>query len=188
MAVPALAQLTVGTPPPDTSKPAPAPTVPVPPAGSAAAMPPLTDRDASFVAQQVGNNMAEIQAGQLALQRTQNPTVRNYAEKMINDYSAANASLMQIAAQHGVRTPMGLTPSDQDALNQLSQLQGKDFDRAYIDAMIRAHGTTVLQMNDELQHGLSQYVSGWVQNTRPTVIQHEQLAQQVRNYLIANNG
>jgi putative membrane protein len=183
VAVPAFAQLAVGTPPPNASQAAPAPTVSAPAPGAKFAMPPLTETDSTFVASQISSNNAEIQAGQLALQRSSNQTVRDYAQKMVTDYSAANGQLIQIASQHGVQTPMGLTPNDQDALTKLAQLDGQAFDRAYIDTMIRAHDTTVLEMNDELKRGLSQYVSAYVQNVRPTVMQHAQLAQQVRDYL-----
>jgi predicted outer membrane protein len=69
LAEPALAQS------PPTNAPAPAPTVAAPAILPGAPVAPLTSGDAQFVQSQIEGNMAEYQAGQLALQRSQNQYV-----------------------------------------------------------------------------------------------------------------
>ena len=83
LAEPALAQA------PPTTAPAPAPTVTAPAVIPGAAVAPLTTGDEHFVVAQLEGNMAEIQAGQLALKNSQNQEVRQFAEKMITDHSYA---------------------------------------------------------------------------------------------------
>ena len=45
--------------------------------------------------------------------------------------------------------------------------------------MVRAHTAMVDELNAQLIHGEDQHINAWVQNTRPIVLQHSQIAQQL---------
>ena len=49
--------------------------------------------------------MAEYQAAQLALQRSQNQDVRSFAQKMITDHTYAQDTLAPIAQAHHIQSP-----------------------------------------------------------------------------------
>ena len=68
--------------------PAPPPTVTAPAIVPGAAVAALTARDAGFIAAQLENNMAEVLAAQLALERSEDPNVRGFAQKMITDHNS----------------------------------------------------------------------------------------------------
>ncbi len=176
LAAPAFAQSTI-VPMPQ----APAATVKSPPTGSVVS--PLTAHDQQFVRAALEGNMAEIQAAQLALKVSQDQNVRDYAQKMITDHTAANETLMPIASRHSIQEPTMLTPRHQAMLERLSKLSGESFNTAYIDDMVRTHEAMLKLMNNQLAKGQSQEVNAWVQNTRPTVVQHEQLAEKVKAVL-----
>ena len=129
---------------------------------------------------QLEGNMAEIQAGQLALKNSHNQDVRQFAEKMITDHSYAQNTLDQIVGAHRIQLPTMLTEQDRDMLERLSKFEGPAFDRAYADSMVRAHAMMVEQLNAELVHGHDQHINAWVQNTRPIVLQHSEIAQQLQ--------
>jgi putative membrane protein len=173
LAEPALAQS------PPTNAPAPAPTVAAPAILPGAPVAPLTSGDAQFVQSQIEGNMAEYQAGQLALQRSQNQDVRNFAQKMITDHTYAQDTLAPIAQAHHIQASGKLSEQDRVMLGQLAQLNGPAFDRAYVDDMVRAHAAMVAQLNAQLIHGEDQHINAWVQNTRPIVLQHSEIAQQL---------
>ena len=65
-------------------------------------------------------------------------------------------------------------------LEPLAKLDGPAFDRAYVDDMVRGHAMMVEQLNAQLIHGQDQHINAWVQNTRPTVLQHAEIAQQLQ--------
>lgn len=95
-----------------------------------------TDRKFAEAAAQSG--LAEIAAGQLALQRSRDPRVRQYAQGLIADHQAANAQLQRIASAKGIALPTGLSSKQQRELNAL-QRAGKDFDKDFLEQMARDH-------------------------------------------------
>jgi putative membrane protein len=165
--------------PPAVSAPAPPPTVTAPAVLPGAPIAPLTDSDTHFVLVQTENNKAEFQAAQLALQHSQNQSVRNFAAKMITDHSYAQDTLASILQMHHLQTPAVLTEPDRQMLEQLAQLDGPVFDRAYVDSIVRTHAIMIEQLNYQLVHGWDQHISAWVQNTRPIILQHSEIAQQL---------
>jgi len=162
-----------------TMPPAPPPTVGAPALVPGAPVAPLTSVDTQFVQNQIEDNMAEFQAGQLALQHSQNQDVRSFAQKMITDHTYAQDTLAPIAQAHHIQSPGTLSEQHQDMLGQLASLDGPAFDRAYVDDMIRAHAVMVDVLNAQLVHGQDQHINAWVQNTRPIVLQHSEIAQQL---------
>ncbi len=175
LAAPAFAQITMIPMPP-----APAPTATGPQMPTAIPATPLTASDTRFVQTQLENNLAEIDMAQVALQRSQDQNVRNFAQKMITDHTAANGTLMPIAQGQEIGMPTAVSPKHQQMLDQLSQLNGVAFDTNYINMMIAGHEEVLGQMNEQLTNGQSQVINVWVQNTRPVVIQHEQIAEQIK--------
>jgi putative membrane protein len=124
--------------------------------------------------------MAEYQAAQLALQRSQNQNVRNFAEKMIADHTYMQGTLNQIAQMHPrVPLPQTLTEQDPERLAQLAGISGPAFDRAYVNTMAQANAAMINELNSQITYGWDQHISAWVQNTRPILLQHSEIAQQV---------
>ena len=161
------------------SVPAPPPTVTAPPIVPGAPVTALTDRDANFISAQLENNRAEVAAAQLALQRSQNPTVRNFAEKMITDHNYAQNTLDPIASLHRIAPPPTPTAAHQAMLDRLSQLSGTAFDRAYVNFVVSDQAQDVSEFNTELPLVVNGRVSAWTQNIRPMLLQHQEIAQQL---------
>jgi putative membrane protein len=177
--VTALAGAAFAQSPPATNMPAPPPTVTAPAVVPGAPVAALTDRDANFISAQLENNMAEVAAAQLALERSQNPNVRGLAEKMITDHNYAQNTLQPIASMHRIAPPS--TPSDphQAMLDRLTQLDGAAFDREYVNDVVNDHAQEVFEFNTELPLVVDAHVSAWTQNIRPMLLQHQEIAQQL---------
>jgi putative membrane protein len=165
--------------PPAVTAPAPSPGVSAPAVLPGAPIAPLTDADTQFVLVQTENNMAESQAAQLALQHSRNQTVRDFAGKIITDHTYAQDTLASIAQMHHLQNAAVLTEQHRQMLAQLAQLNGPAFDRAYVDSLVRGHTLMIEELNFQLVHGTDQHISAWVQNTRPILLQHSEIAQQL---------
>ena len=165
--------------PPAVTVPAPPPAVAAPAVIPGAPIAPLTDADTQFVLAQTANNSAEFQAAQLALQRSQNQSVRDFAGKIITDQTYAQDTLASIAQMHHLQTPPILIEQHRQILDQLAQLNGPAFDRAYVDSIVRAQTAMIGQLDDQLVHGTDQHIGAWVRNNRPVVLQHSEIAQQL---------
>lgn len=113
----------------------------------------LTDPQIAHIAYTAGQ--IDIQAAQLALQKSKNKEVRAFATDMVRDHTAVNDKALALVKK------LKVTPEDNDtskALNkqaadkraELSKLSGAAFDKAYIENEVAYHKT----VNDALQNTL----------------------------------
>lgn len=96
-------------------------------------------RDRNFIIAAAQGGKAEVQMAQLALKKTNNPRVREFAQMMVKDHSDLNARLTPMATQLGVSLPTGMSSADAGALSRLSRQSGAAFDRSYMSAQKNAH-------------------------------------------------
>lgn len=95
------------------------------------------DRD--FVRDVATMNMAEIELGRTALQRSSSPDIKKFAQMMVNDHPGAGDKLKAFAAQHQVELPAQLDEKHRDLGAKLATKQALEFDKEYADAMVDTH-------------------------------------------------
>lgn len=135
---------------------------------------------------------AEVKLGQMASQRAQSPEVKQFAEMMVRDHSKSGAELKQAVRAHDVAAPEGLDDKHQRLMDRLSKLNGAEFDREYMKAMVEGHTEVKSMLEDRSEHSrptgtsgaaatqLDTAVNQWASKALPTVGQHLQKAQQIR--------
>ena len=96
---------------------------------------------AEFVNNATNSSLFEIQSSQLAQQKSQNNRVREFAQKMVQDHTAA-ADRLKAAAQ-GQTVPTSLDPQHSTVLQQLQSVSGADFDRRYVQHQLTGHEEAV---------------------------------------------
>ena len=94
---------------------------------------------AAFVNQMTIANLAEVQLGKMASERASSADVKSFGQMMVKDHSQANQDLAQVAAQLKVTPTTSLDQKHKDLAAKLSKLQGAEFDREYISAMVQGH-------------------------------------------------
>lgn len=94
----------------------------------------------TFLAHAGSGGMFEIQAGQLALQRSTNPAVRSLAQMLVTDHTAL-ANRLAAAAQAGGVTPPppGMLAEAQQMWTQLQSAPPQSFDTTFRDLVIQEH-------------------------------------------------
>jgi putative membrane protein len=105
--------------------------------------------DKDFVASTFQDGMGEVQLGQLATQRGLSDDVKQFGQKMVDDHTMLDDQ-MEWAAQHmGVRLPPGISKKNKELIGRLQGLSGKQFDNAYIVAMVKDHKNDVTNFREE---------------------------------------
>jgi putative membrane protein len=94
---------------------------------------------AAFVRDMTVAGMAEVQLGNLAAQRASNAEVKAYGQMMVKDHTAASNELKAIVANMRLQAPTSVDQKHRDLAERLGRLQGAEFDRAYMDAMVASH-------------------------------------------------
>lgn len=77
-------------------------------------------------------NLAEIDTGKLALEKSQNPEVRKFAQMMIDDHTKAQQELQTIAQAKGITLPTETDIQHKTIATALKILTGNTFDKQYI--------------------------------------------------------
>jgi putative membrane protein len=83
--------------------------------------------------------MAEIELGRMASERGGNPDVKKFGTMMVEDHTAAGDKLKTMATQHNIAWPTALDDKHRDLRDKLAKLQGAEFDREYMSAMVDGH-------------------------------------------------
>ncbi|WP_088890508.1 DUF4142 domain-containing protein [Leptolyngbya ohadii] len=140
-----------------------------------------TALDQEFIRMAAQSNNAEIATSQLALQKSSNEEVREYAERMIQEHTLANQRLQPIAARYGVQLPTGVDPLSAAISQRLSQLSGQEFDRGYMQAQASAHMRTVALFQTQIAQGQAPEAKAYASALLPNVQDHYQMANAMSN-------
>jgi putative membrane protein len=99
----------------------------------------LAPAAATYVQQSAQNDLFAIDAGRLALRRSQNPRVREFARQMMTDHSRSTASLKTAlrAADAKLALPTALDTERRQDLARLKVASVDDFDLAYLHGEIQ---------------------------------------------------
>jgi putative membrane protein len=137
----------------------------------------LSSADREFAMKAASGGMAEVQAAQLAEQRATSPQIKQFAQRMITDHSAANTELQQIAKQANIALPSQPTGKDAAEGQKLRGLNGRAFDQAYAQGQQRDHQETVELFQKEASSGQDPALKAFAQKTLPILQQHLQMAE-----------
>ncbi|MGH8173327.1 MAG: DUF4142 domain-containing protein [Rhodanobacteraceae bacterium] len=111
--------------------------------------------DAQIAAIVVTANSIDIANGKIALERSKSTTVRDFANLMIKDHTAVNASATALVTKLGVKpessaTSKGLQDAADAEQKKLSSMPLADFDRAYLENEVAYHKQVIGAINDVL--------------------------------------
>jgi putative membrane protein len=148
----------------------------------------LSTFDRQFMSKAAQGGMAEVELSRLALQRSRSNQVKQFAQQMIQDHSQANAQLMQLAQQKGVRLPRTLDAQHQQIRARLQRLSGSNFDREYMRVMDNDHVQTVNLFQSATQQAQDPEVNTFANSKLPTLQGHLQMVQAMRGNNSAHNS
>jgi putative membrane protein len=138
----------------------------------------ISAEDQEFLTKAIEAGAAEVQTSQLALERSLNEQVRKFAERMVQDHTAANQKLMSLAQGAGDTSRTKLDQKHQAMLQQLSQLSGEDFDRQYLQEQVQDHQVAVMLFGSEATQP-SGPVDQLAGELLPALREHLQMAQEI---------
>src|SRR3954463_9705444 len=140
---------------------------------------------AEFVNKAANSDMFEVQSSQLALTKTQDSRLRDFAQRMVKDHTQASDKLK--AAAQNQTVPTTLDQEHAQMLQKLQQAQGDDFSRQYAQMQLDGHQKAVALFESYAQNGDNAQLKQFAQQTAPTLREHLQQITQIRND-IAGSG
>ena len=144
--------------------------------------------DRRFLQDAAAAGRAEVEIGQLAVKKATDARVRDFARHMAEDHAATNKELMQLAKRQGVSLSTEMAPRHRALLDRLAGLEGADFDREYMNAMVDDHRDVVGAFEREARAGRDPEVKAFAERTLPTLQHHLELARATADTTNATAG
>lgn len=135
--------------------------------------------DKVFVRQALQGGMAEVELGQLALEKSSNEDVKQFAQKMVDDHTKLGEQMKQVAQQLGVKPPDKLSSKDKATMAKLQALNGDAFDKAYIKDMVKDHQQDAKEFKREAQNTSNPALQDVVPQGAQMIDQHLQMIEQI---------
>ena len=141
-------------------------------------------RDKSFLRESAQGGLAEIKLGQLASQKAGSEEVKKFAQKMVEDHTTLNQSMMPIAERMGVKAPTEPSKKDEAEYSKLNELSGMEFDKEYTAYMVKDHHKDLREFREEASTTRDPELKSAVMKGEKVIQMHSHMADQ----LAAKNG
>jgi putative membrane protein len=143
-----------------------------------AAEPAPSKADKQFVDEASGAGTCEVKLSQLALTQSNTPTVKEFAQTMVDDHTKVGQELATLASTKGLTATDTLSAKGQRTYDAMAKLSGAAFDANYMKVMVEDHKKAVKLFTDE-----SKAKSGdadlktFASTNMPTLTHHKEMAE-----------
>lgn len=151
--------------------------------GTNAASMAVDENDSKFVVEAADGGMAEVELGKLAQSKGSNASVKSFGQMMVDDHSKANDELKQLAQSKNITLPATVGQAHQKVMDELNTKSGKDFDKAYMDAMISDHKKDISLFEDASNNLKDPDLKAFAAKTLPTLKMHLEHCQKVKDQM-----
>lgn len=125
-----------------------------------------------FMNEAAMGGMAEVALANLAMKKSQDKEVKDFAAKMITDHGKANTELKELAAKKTVTLPTDVGAEHKATMEKLEKLSGAEFDKEYVAAMVKDHEKDVSLFKTQSESGTDADAKAFAAKTLPTLQMH----------------
>ena len=137
--------------------------------------------DAGFMNSAWASNRSEIDEAQTALKVSQNPAVRAFAQRMIQDHSLGLSQVEAMSKTKGISLSRQPTTQQQAEATNLQNLSGEQFDYQYARDQIRDHLVAIDVFQKEMSSTGDLDIRNLAANTLPMLKDHLRLARSLES-------
>lgn len=124
-------------------------------------------------------NMAEVETGKLALEKAQDPKVKEFAQHMVDDHGKMLEEVKSLAQSKGVDLPGAPDAKHEKVMKKLQSASGADFDREYMRAMVKDHRDALKLAQRTAKGAKDPDLKAAAQKAAPDIQDHLKMAQQI---------
>jgi putative membrane protein len=135
------------------------------------------EADSSFIQTAGSLGLLQAKLGMLAEKKATSPAVRDFAKRMVDEYTKANEELAAGAKQAAYPAPVILRQHKQ-VLDRFLRMGGGSFDKNYMAEMVKQQNQAAQLFKQEAESGRVVSLKQLASRMLPTVQQHLALASQ----------
>ena len=136
-------------------------------------------QDKMFVKNAAEGSTAEIQLSQMALKKSHNDEVKQYAQKMVDDHTKLISDMKPFADQMGVTPPTTLNATHKAQAARLRSMTGDKFDKEYVTAMVADHHKDLADFTAEGNSTANPDLKNTVMQGTQVIKQHTDMIDQI---------
>ena len=136
----------------------------------------VTDEDKKFLATALQGGTNEIKLSELAENKATSPEVRAFAHKMVVEHKALAMKMKPFADAWKIEMPNDPDADHHAEWMKLNDLSGPDFDKEYMNAMIKDHHQALDLFQDEVVHTTDAKFKRTVMQGKSVVAAHTHMA------------
>jgi len=135
--------------------------------------------DAEFIRKAAQGGMTEVKLGELAALKGKREAVKKFGRRMITDHTKIADTLKSLALLNGITLQDQLDATHAGVVDRISTLEGDQFDKAYIDEMVKDHKEDLGEFREEANAAKDPDLKALVAKAIPIIKQHLQHIEKV---------
>jgi len=112
----------------------------------------ISDEDRLFIKELGSSSLMEVKISQLALQKTSNEKILEFAHLMINQYNQFSEEYIHLLKKINENITIVLNDKNNQVVNDLSKLNGDAFEKKYVADVASDYTNTIQQFNIALKN------------------------------------
>ena len=138
-----------------------------------------------FVEKAGAGGLAEVEMGELGVQKATSGQVKAFAKRIVTDHTRANEQLAAVIKGKGLEVPSSRSAMHKAMMDKFREAKaGKDFDRDYMEQMVKDHKSDIELFEtaaDDMK--LDAELRAYAKKTLPTLREHLKQAQTIESKL-----
>jgi putative membrane protein len=140
----------------------------------------LARADRKFIQDAAESGMFEVQVAQLAASKATDPNVKSFASKLVEEHTAANNELVQLANSKKVELPAAPPRGKRQDVEKLGKLTGNEFDQRFVrEVGIKDHEKNIKKFEKASEKAKDPQLKAWIDKTLPHLREHLAMAQKL---------
>jgi putative membrane protein len=139
--------------------------------------------DQRFIVDAAQDGRSEVELGQLAASKASSPAVKRLAQKIVADHTKANQQLESLPSASQALQSATMPPEKGSTTDRLSQLSGKEFDRAFVEQVVQDHENAINRFKEAAASAQDPTVKQFASQTLATLEQHLEMAKSLQKSL-----
>ena len=149
--------------------------------------PNATPAEQDFMMKATQAHLSEMDMARLAMQKSQNSDVRDFANMIQSDHTNALEDLTDLMKDKNVPQPSTLTPETKADIEKMTGLSGAQFDREFVNMMVSDHQKAVEMFRDFVAIGQNPEIKKYAEDLLPKLEMHLEKAQKLQSKLFGGN-
>ncbi|MDW6026623.1 DUF4142 domain-containing protein [Mesorhizobium sp. BAC0120] len=145
------------------------------------------DSAQDFVDKAASGGIFEVDSSKIAQDKARDQSVKDFAQKMIDDHGKANAKLKTIAGEEKLKVPTELDAKHKSDLDALRSAKDP-VDNEYVQMQRDAHTDAVKLFESYAKDGDNAQLKAFAQETVPTLKMHKDMIEKIASTMDGNSS